>query len=285
MRTLRDCIYGALVGDALGVPYEFLDRDEFTCTDMTGYGTHFQPPGTWSDDSSLLLATCKSLKDTGGRVDTADMLEKFRAWKEDEEFTPYGEVFDIGVTTSIAIAQGYGMDGEDNNGNGSLMRIAPLAFTEASEDDIRAVSAITHAHPISTEACVIFIGILRALLEKANGAEACDASVLKETLRDVVHSLNCEAPYDRLAIIDTLPVDEISGRGFVVSTLEASLWSALTTDSYRDCVLAAVNLGNDTDTTACVAGALAGILYGKEAIPAEWWEKIAAKELIEDCLF
>ena len=84
--TLRDCIYGLAVGDALGVPYEFRPRGTFECTDMIGYGTHGQPAGTWSDDTSMTLATCDSIRELG-HIDTADMRDKFVSWIARGEFS------------------------------------------------------------------------------------------------------------------------------------------------------------------------------------------------------
>lgn len=102
--TLRDCIYGLAVGDALGVPYEFMPRGTFECTDMIGYGTHGQPAGTWSDDTSMTLATCDSIRELG-HIDTADMRDKFVSWIARGEYTIDG-VFDYGGTTARALHTG-----------------------------------------------------------------------------------------------------------------------------------------------------------------------------------
>ena len=251
--ALRDAVYGAAVGDALGVPYEFLSRGSFTCTDMVGFGTHYQPAGTWSDDTALLLATSASIK-ARGCVDAADIRLNFEDWYYDGAFAIDGNVFDVGNSTSAAIIEGMGRSGANSNGNGSLMRIAPLAYTDASDDDIRAVSAITHAHEISTEACVRFVHILR-------NPELAGQFELPES------------------------IDQVESGGFVKHTLEAAIWCFTHTSCYRDCVLMAVNMGSDTDTTACVAGALAGEVYGYDAIPAKWLEMLRGKDIIERCLF
>lgn len=254
--------FGAAVGDALGVPYEFRPRHSFRCSGMVGNGTHNQPAGTWSDDTALLLATCDSIKARGGLIDTADMLDRFRRWIYQGWYTPDGTVFDYGNTTARALGSGRGCDDEHSNGNGSLMRIAPLACTDATDDEIRAVSAITHAHETSTEACVMFVHIVRDAL--------ADASKTKAWL---------QAQYG------DVPRRAIKSGGYVVHTLNAALWCLATTDSYAECVLAAVNLGGDTDTTACVAGALAGAVYGYDAIPTEWIEAIRNKDVILGCLY
>ena len=134
------------------------------------------------------------------------------------------------------------------------MRIAPLAYIDATDDAIRAVSAITHAHEISCDACVRFVHILR-------NPSLIDSIKLPESRED------------------------IDSGGFVRSTFTAALWCFAHTSNYRDCVLEAVNLGSDTDTTAAVAGALAGEVYGYDAIPAEWLAALRGKDIIEECLF
>ena len=255
--TLRDCIYGLAVGDALGVPYEFMPRGTFECTDMIGYGTHGQPAGTWSDDTSMTLATCDSIRELG-HIDASDMRDKFVSWITRGEYTIDG-VFDYGGTTARALHTGKGGSGERDNGNGSLMRIAPLAFVDATDDEICEVSAITHAHRTSAESCVTFIGLLRSVMD---GALPSWVFQLKDA-----------------------PERGIRSGGFVRDTLKAATWCFINTNSYEDCVLAAVNLGDDTDTTAAVAGALAGTAYGIDAIPREWIDSLRGKELIERCLF
>lgn len=259
--ALKDAVLGAAVGDALGVPYEFLTRDSFTCTDMVGYGTHYQPAGTWSDDTALMLATCDSIRELGS-INTQDMLERFRAWNERGAYTPDGVVFDIGGTTATALAEGRGLDDEYSNGNGSLMRIAPLAFCDATDDEIRAVSAITHAHKTSTDACARFVHVVREA--------AHDPSRLYERLAKEYAGVSR---------------NQIRSGGFVLDTLNAALWCFATTKTYEECVLAAVNLGSDTDTTACVAGALAGTAYGTDAIPAAWRVQMRGMEVLEATLF
>lgn len=266
---LKSAIYGLAVADAVGVPYEFKMRGSFNAVDMVGYGTHNQPKGTWSDDTSMTLATCASIKECG-RIDASDMLSKFRAWAHKGEYAIDGCVFDIGCTTSEALYTGKGRDNERSNGNGSLMRIIPLAFTDARDEDIKAVSAITHAHDISKAACVCYVHIARSLI---HGKE----------LSEILPSI--ESPFDRIRTINTLDESAIKSGGYVVSTLEAALWAVSTTDNYRDAVLKAVNLGNDTDTVGAVVGGLAGIIYGLEEIPHEWLDSLRGKDIIENSLF
>ena len=272
LSQLKAVVYGAAVGDALGVPFEFLHRGTFACEGMSAGGFHNMPLGTFSDDTSLLIATCDSIRATKG-IDIDDMRAKFRQWCYKGAYSADGKVFDVGNATVTALDQGFGCSHERSNGNGSLMRIAPLAFTDASDDQIREVSAITHAHPISTESCVVFVHILRHVL---GGVPLQDA---------IAQSIPKDPHFAFMETIDRLERDSVNSGGFVLHTLEAALWCALNTNSYRDCVLAAVNLGSDTDTTACVAGALAGAIYGYSAIPAEWIDQLRGTQVIDSCLF
>lgn len=259
--TLRDCVYGQAVGDALGVPYEFMARGAFSCTGMTGHGAHGQPAGTWSDDTSMALAICDSYRELG-RIDVGDIRARFLAWYREDAYT-CDALFDIGNATATALRLGHGLSGERDNGNGSLMRTVPLAFTSATDDEVRAVSAITHAHPTSAEACVRMVHVAHEL-------------IAGEAPGDVAAACGVDADKPR---------SEVRSGGYVLHTFDAALWCLANTSSYADCVLAAVNLGDDTDTTAAVVGALAGIVYGADAIPGEWLAALHGKDVIEACLF
>ena len=171
--TLRDCVYGQAIGDALGVPFEFRPRDSYECSDMIGYGTHRQPAGTWSDDTSMALAICDSYRELG-RIDKDDIRRRFVSWFRDDAYT-CDRLFDIGNTTILALKRGTGLSGERDNGNGSLMRTVPLAFTSATDDEIRAVSGITHAHRVSTEACVDMVHAARKLIAGATPRDVAAA--------------------------------------------------------------------------------------------------------------
>ena len=271
-RILKGIIYGAAVGDALGVPYEFQQRDTFTCKGMTSGGAYQMPKGTFSDDTSLLLATYDSIRECGC-INIEDMRNKYRKWLYEGAYTADGKAFGAGSTTATALSEGQGQTHGRSNGNGSLMRIAPLAYTDATDDEIRAVSAITHAHPLSMEACVSFVHILRSVI---NG-------------ESLITTIEANVPQDPhfafLREIEGWSRDDVKSTGFVIDTLGAALWCALNTKSYADCVLTAVNLGDDTDTTACVAGALAGAMYGYESIYESWIEQLRGKEVIGQCIF
>lgn len=259
--ALRAITYGLAVGDALGVPYEFKRRGTFFTAGMTGHGAHDQPAGTWSDDTSMTLATLDSIAECGG-VDARDMRRRYERWAFDGEYTCDGVVFDIGNTAARALDTGHGLTDDLACGNGSLMRVAPLAVIPSLDaGDVRDVSAITHAHPTPVAACVSLVIIIRRLLAGDAKQIISECAWLRE--RDV---------------------GEVKSGGYCVDTLEAALWCLLTTEGYRQCVLKAVNLGGDTDTTAAVAGALAGACYGVECIPGEWLELLRGKSVIEGVL-
>lgn len=270
---LKGAVYGLAVADALGVPGEFQRRGTYRIDGMVSGGAHDQPAGTFSDDTSMALACCDSLRCNQGRVDTEDMRTRFRAWRDTGRYAVAGRVFDIGITVSNALSRGRGLDGERSCGNGSLMRIAPLAFAPGvTDDEIRRVSAITHAHPVCEEGCVLYVRLAQQL---ASGADP----------RDAVAALPASGRYERLPHVAELDLDAISSSGYIVHTFEAALWALVHTESYRDCALACANMGDDTDTVAAVAGALAGIVYGFDAIPSEWIDALRGHEIIDACLW
>lgn len=275
MSKLYDAILGLAIGDALGVPYEFKQRGSFICSDMVGYGTHNQPEGTWSDDTSMTIATLDSLKNNNGIIVTEDICRRFNYWLLYGDYTVNGEVFDAGITTCTALKKGKPAVGEWDNGNGSLMRILPLAFVDCTDDEIRAVSAITHGHWISEEACVIYVHVAKRLLAG-------------EPIASIIPTLEYKKPFDRLKYINTLDISQIKSSGYVVDTLEAALWVVSHEGdwekSFRNDILTAVNLGKDTDTVAAVAGGMAGIIYGLEDV-LDWVEKLRNKEEIIECLW
>ncbi|MBN3911228.1 MAG: ADP-ribosylglycohydrolase family protein [Nostoc sp. NMS1] len=288
-------LMGLCVGDALGVPVEFTSRAERVkspVTTMLGYGTWNQPPGTWSDDSSLSFCLAECLC-RGYSLDA--IANSFWRWYKEAYWTPRGDVFDIGQTTHTAIMrlkQGVvphqaGGKVENSNGNGSLMRILPMAYCHRNLTlgellaRVHDVSAITHAHARSQMACGIYISIAVALLE---GADLQTAYL--QALQDIqtiysVREFLLEKPhFGRIfsGEIAKLPVEEINSGGYVIDTLESSLWCLLNSSSYSEAVLKAVNLGGDADTTAAVTGGLAGIYYGVENIPQKWMNQIARRQ-------
>jgi ADP-ribosyl-[dinitrogen reductase] hydrolase len=292
-------LWGSLVGDALGVPVEFKDRATVQAnpvTDMREYGTHHQPRGTWSDDGALLLCTVDSLLNHEFNLD--DMGSRFVRWLHDGLWTAHGNVFDVGGATSAALsrietgtpADMAGGKSEGSNGNGSLMRILPAVLRFAAEpiesfaDHISKVSAITHGHARSQMACVFYGLAVQHLMHGQKPQPAMDSIRAEFT---GLYKRSAEFARFRPLLEDdfhSLPEPMIVSTGYVLHTLHASLWCLLTTQNFRECVLKAVNLGGDSDTTGCVTGGLAGVMYGADQIPPEWIGAVPRRHDL-DCLF
>lgn len=302
---VMDGVMGLAVGDALGVPVEFQSRDslrENPVNGMRGYGTYNQPPGTWSDDTSMTLALVDSLCNG---LNYENIMDNFLKWFDHGEYTPHGEVFDIGIATSESLLKykegtpplSCGGKGEYDNGNGSLMRVLPILYyiqsiygTDFQDNDeafhiIHDVSSLTHGHKRSLMACGIYISIASQLLSKMDTEIAVRSGIYRsmEYYRKQAEFQSEINYFSRLESdqFKDLSEDEIKSDGYVVSTLEAAVWCLLNTDDYKSCVLKAVNLGSDTDTVAAVAGGLAGIKYGYDNIPVDWRKKLAKRDYIE----
>lgn len=300
IEKIKAAFFGLAVGDALGVPYEFNSREKMElkpASDMRGYGSWHQPVGTWSDDSSLAFCLAESLTKP---FDLNDIAQNFINWKSNGYWGAHNKVFDIGGATRFAIERlqrgtspllSGGMM-EDDNGNGSLMRILPLLFfvRNLSIDEryakVKEVSSITHAHFRSVFACFIYVEFALQLLEMKSKYDA-----YKE-MQHLVNSFVSKNDFNiteiekfkRILVHDILMEKEsdIYSSGYVMHTLEASLWCLFATESYSEAVLKAVNLGGDTDTTACVTGGIVGLLYGYESIPPNWIDAIVRKNDIDD---
>jgi ADP-ribosylglycohydrolase/pterin-4a-carbinolamine dehydratase len=297
---INSALFGVAVGDALGVPVEFTrrtDLEQNPVTDMRGFGTYNLPPGTWSDDSSLTFCLAEALT-KGFHID--QIGETFVKWYYKDYWTATGHVFDIGIGTREALyrikhgtkAELAGGTDEDANGNGSLMRILPLLFyiqdkpIEERFELTKHVSSITHGHIRSVMACFYYLEFARQMIEGRGKFEIYQN--LQKSLPLFFAEIGVEpaeiAHFDRILIqdISILKKDDIQSGGYVVHTLEASMWCLLTTDTYAEAALKAVNLGRDTDTTAAITGGLAGLLYGFDAIPSKWVNELARKEDIEE---
>lgn len=279
---VKDGICGFVVGDALGVPVEFYSRRELEENPVIGmreYGTYKQPKGTWSDDSSMTIATMTSIINKKG-IDYTDIMDEFCRWALEGKHTPHGKVFDIGNTTRRGLER-Y-INGEEalksggtstrDNGNGSLMRILPLAYLpEVDYETIENISALTHRHIISKIACVLYVEIARSML-KTDLPIAEHINIACEKIKD--HYGDEEKLENFSRIFDNDFSKGILSGGYVLNTLETVTYCLTTTDNYKDAVLKAVNLGNDTDTNAAICGGLAGIFYGFDAIPIDWLKDI-----------
>lgn len=288
----KDVLLGISVADALGVPVEFKSRESLTrnpITGMIGYGSHQQPAGTWSDDSSLTFCLAEALLSDFNLHTIAD---NFIKWLYKNYWTAHGEIFDVGNTTREAI--GRLLDGTnpelaggfyaDENGNGSLMRILPLVFHIKNKSIseryslTKQVSSLTHGHIRSVTSCFYYLEFARHLIDGKDKFETYES--LKSIVKNYLSSLMINPVevnlFDRLLKDDihSLKEENIQSSGYVLHTLEACVWCLLTTENYNDAVLKAVNLGYDTDTTAACTGGLAGLLYGYDTIPTEWVENL-----------
>lgn len=312
---VKASIYGFIVGDALGVPIEFLSRETLIVNpiiDMEGGGTHNQSAGTWSDDSSMVLATIDGIINSNETTfDYKKIITNFLNWKEKGYFTPFGNVFDIGNSTSYALSI-YQQHINDNkaddincgtgdinsNGNGSLMRILPISLylyylgINPNEDKffeiIRTISSMTHSHIYSVLGCYIYTVYVIELIKEKDKKIAYKN--MQNVLCDICNKNNdlieIKNIYGRIVYDDISKLDEkdIKSTGYVVDSLEAAIWSVLTTNSFEEAVLKAVNLGDDTDTIGALTGGLAGIIYGFEAIPKKWINSLQQKEYIDELI-
>ena len=308
MTTIRAGLYGLIVADALGVPAESRTREDLRrnpITGMVGGGLHQQPAGYWSDDSSMTLCLADSIGKVG-YYHTHDIMARFDDWCRNGAYTPGGKKFDIGNTCAHAISRYRrgvtpalcGSNKMNENGNGSLMRILPMAFVlygkygkditkhKRAMEDIHKISGLTHRHPLAQSACGIYLSIACHILDGEqlvlaihNGAEAAlDWYASHRPFSDYV------SYWEKIAFVGRREEDTIYSGGYVVESLETALWCLIHTRSYRECVLRCVNMGYDADSTAAIAGGLAGIYYGLESIPKEWIDQLAAKEIIDDCI-
>jgi ADP-ribosyl-[dinitrogen reductase] hydrolase len=279
------CLLGLAVGDAVGAAVEFKARNSFPpLSDMIGGGPFNLAPGEWTDDTTMALCLAESLL-AAGDLDQRDFMVRLQGWLERGENTVPGRCFDIGVTTRAAIerfaADGVataGTQAATSAGNGSLVRLAPLAIASAANAERAAVLAVkqsrtTHAAQTCLDACQLFIA---QLVDALNGADD------EATLRQRVMALSPSLLFISAGEYKSKPRAEIASSGYVVHTLEAALWSVWQTDNFRDAVLTAANLGDDSDSVAAVAGQLAGALYGAKSIPETWLTKLAWKSKIEE---
>ena len=310
-QNVRSLIIGHAVGDALGVPVEFANRERLKAEPvigMRGYGTHKVPAGTWSDDTSMTLCLLESLTRLM-KVDYQDIMNNFLKWMEEGEFTATGITFDVGITTRHALLRSRpdpisakmgkkgidpllcGEDSEYSNGNGSLMRIAPMALylngnlTEDTLQLVHNVSKLTHAHVRSQMACGIYVFIATELLTDKS-LNAIRTGIQKayqfyQGQDDFKTEINTYSRIWNVEQFAKVPEYDIKSSGYVVDTLEAAIWCLFNTDNYCECVLKAVNLGGDTDTVGAITGGLAGLLYGEENIPPAWRKELQRMDYIE----
>jgi ADP-ribosyl-[dinitrogen reductase] hydrolase len=270
--TLADRALGALVGlavgDAVGTTLEFCLRDTYPpLTDMVGGGPFRMPPGGWTDDTSMALGLADSLVELG-RFDGADVMRRWLCWMEQGAYSHTGTCFDIGNQTAAALRR-FQRDGSfpqptDAAGNGAIMRLAPVVLFALREP------------PERRRAVAAELAVRQARLTH-NSAEAAEtAEAMAGFLHDLLHGAGPEV-LGEVAATRNL----VRSGGYVLETWDAARWATATTGSFREAVLAAANLGEDADTTAAVAGQIAGAMYGYAGIPSMWRERLLWRKEIE----
>lgn len=307
---LMGALMGAAVGDALGVPYEFthrVQRKNDPASKMEGWMEHNQPPGTWSDDTSMTLGVAQALIDHAGQpLDDAflkQMVVYFVAWMRKAAFTAGHHMFDIGNTTAAVLRQYpeqyaanqplvfYGEDHEGAQGNGSLMRLIPLALWNAfhplSQDLIDKSSEITHGHPNVLAICNHYINFVDGLVQWSQSHAGEDFPIVDllkaATAKGEAYHREANYHFD----IDTLlarSYDSFEGKadGYVLYSIELVYWCLAHSKSFKEATLLAVNMGEDTDTHASIVGSLAGFIYGLSGIPEDWLKVLRNKELLDN---
>lgn len=279
-------IVGLAVGDALGTTIEFQPPGSFMLIkEIAGGGPFRLPKGYWTDDTSMALCTLHSLLECL-KHDAVDQATKYWRWVEEGYMSSTGVLFDIGETTSDALCifkrtnNPYsGLTDENRAGNGSIMRIAPvaLAYSDSLEDAVRFCadnSRITHAMPSAVDACKYMASFIHRCIRGDSKDDVLTPLIEIENLsiRDVV--------INRSYANKNPP--QIKGTGYVVDSLEASLWAFYTSDTFEEGMIKAVNLGNDADTTGAVYGQLAGAYYGHINIPRRWTKEVYKQNYIYD---
>lgn len=294
----KDILLGTAIGDALGLPVQFLEREVVAknpITTMEGLDQFNIPAGTWSDNTSLSFCLAESLCNG---YDLNDIINKFTKWMYEDYWTPANETFDINYINYFAIVNlrnngsphVTGIDNKRGNRDGSLMRILPLVpyiLNMGKEDRFRIigeVSSLTHRHPRSILAC---ISLCEFAIQYINSQsiekpyQAMQQTILQLLKKEMF--IEEDIPFKRLVGLSyeefkAIELKDIHSTEYVIDTLEASLWCIFNTTNYKDAVLKAVNLGDDANTVGAITGGLAGIIYGYDTIPPEWLEVLAKKD-------
>jgi ADP-ribosyl-[dinitrogen reductase] hydrolase len=301
----RGALLGLAVGDALGTTLEFKVRDRHPLhTEMTGGGPFGLAPGHWTDDTAMALALADSLTACRG-FDGRDLMDRFVGWWRKGQYSSTRTCFDIGITTREALAKferkGEVFAGSTNPrtaGNGSLMRLAPVAVfavdnADAADQIARDQSRTTHGAPEAVDACAYLVQLLRSAISgepdllrprswhDEQTSDLCSLARTNDPNR-LSFQLSIGKAVQAIALGSwrRKARDEIRSSGYVIDTLEAALWSVGTTSTFEDALILAVNLGQDADTVGAVTGQLAGAIYGAYAIPSRWLTHLAWRDEI-----
>ena len=294
----KDILLGTAIGDALGLPIQFLEREVVAknpITTMEGLDQFNVPAGTWSDNTSLSFCLAESLCNG---YDLNDIINKFTKWMYEDYWTPANETFDINYINYFTIVNlrnngsphVAGIDNKRGNRDGSLMRILPLVpyILNMEEENrfriIKEISSLTYRHSRSILACIALCEFAIQYINLQSVEEAYQA--MQQTILQLLKKemfIEEDIPFKRLVSLSyeefkAIELKDIRSTGYVIDTLEASLWCIFNTTSYKDAVLKAVNLGDDANTVGAITGGLAGIIYGYDTIPSEWLEVLAKKD-------
>ena len=280
----KGALIGLALGDALGTSVEFSERDGVPrVTDLVGGGPFGLAPGQWTDDTSMALCLAESLLERRG-LDVRDLMERFCRWRDHGYNSVTGACFDIGGTTDAALgsfrATGEPLSGStdpDDAGNGSLMRLSPVAIRwwrdrAKAVEAARLQSRTTHGAVQAVEACALFAEIL---------VESIAGHPKESVLRCREWDGDARIAEVAAGSWRTKERDAISSSGYVLHTLEAALWCVDSTESVANALILAVNLGHDADTVGAVTGQLAGALWGMSGAPTAWLDRLAWRDRIE----
>lgn len=295
-----DGLVGFVIGDAMGVPVTNIPREnllEKPVTKMTGHGTFNLPPGTWSVDTAMMIATIDSIN-AKNAIDINDIALKFVAFKNHASYTAANEVFNLGKTTRMAIEKFEeehedptlcGINDINANGCGSLMRVLPIAYYAIEKklkeyeilELVRQISSITHAHEISILGCYFYVRFIMFLL---NGKDKYSAYSMAKCVDYTMFKEETQKAYEHLIKddISKYKVSDIKSTRYVVDALTAAIWVILKSENYKEALIGAINLGGATDTIGAITGAASGIIYGYDFIPEEWKDAIAKKDYLMD---
>ncbi len=259
----RGMFWGLVVGDCLGSPIQFSDKDRHVhVTDMLPCDFFHTPPGYWTDDSSMAFCVADSVVRCAG-YDLKDIAKTFAKWYREGYWSSLPDAFDVGGATMIAIRgieSGRLQNGdEDSQGNGSIMRLAPsyiLNYGNPVRTILHEVSDLTHQS------------------KRVYGVVDLMADICDEHMQG--HRTVIQSTYETR--------EEVDNSGWAVSTLQAALWAFQTTETFEDVMIAAVNLGGDADSIGAVYGQIAGAYYGIDAIPPRWLNAIKDREKVNELI-
>ena len=288
----RGALLGLATGDALGTTVEFKPPGSFEpLTDMVGGGPFRLKPGQWTDDTSMALCLAESLLECNG-FDAVDQMQRYVRWNDEGHWSSTGSCFDIGGATSSALRAfrrtGNGFSGSTDSaiaGNGSLMRLVPIPLFFARDPELALrmaadSSRTTHGSATAVDACRYFAGLIIGALGGASKEELLSERYSPLPTPWGPNQLHLAVTAIASGSFRGKQASDVRASGFVLHTLEAALWAFATTDDFASGALAAVNLGDDADTTGAVYGQLAGTFYGLEGIPARWVEKLSMRQEI-----